>query len=89
MAEQHTSIAQQFVVVLNDAQRNKRGTHFFHFWRRDIYGEPQFGDEAGAKRYANLTGCLARLRALRAIGLDVSYTTSRAAIATTNQEPRS
>lgn len=37
---------------------------FFHFWDRKTYGEPQFGDLPGAKKYATRSGCIARLRAL-------------------------
>jgi len=44
---------------------------FFHFWRKDIYGEPQFGDRYGAKKYKTLAACLARLRALRLDGYSV------------------
>lgn len=46
---------------------------YFHFWDRATYGEPQFGDGAGAKHYAELAGCLSRVRALRRVGYDVAY----------------
>lgn len=81
VSTKHTPGPLRYVVVLLDEARTKRGTNFFQFWDRDIYGDPQFCDEAHAKRYTSLSGCLSRVRALRNIGLNVGYTTTRAAIA--------
>lgn len=51
---------------------DRRG-NYFHFWDRNTYGEPQFGDAYHARKYTSLAGCLSRVRALRAIGMDVIY----------------
>lgn len=57
------------IVVKQVAGRPHRD--FFHFWDRDCYGEPQFGDLYGAKKYLTLAGALARVRALRVVGYQV------------------
>lgn len=47
---------------------------WFHFWDKKTYGEPQFGDEAGARIYKSLGGCEACVRSLRSYGYGVEST---------------
>lgn len=75
MSAQHTLGPTRYVIVVIDDD-----ALYFHFWDRSIYGEPQFGDLEGAKRYPTLSGCLSRVRALRRDGYDVAYQTAPAAI---------
>ncbi len=53
-----------------------RAGDWFHFWDRDKYGEPQFGDEYGAKRYKMKAGALTRVRHLERFGLSVEVVLS-------------
>lgn len=54
-----------YVVVRSDGE-------FFHFFDRNNYGEPQFGDLYHAKRYRSRAGAGARVRALEKDGESVT-----------------
>jgi len=49
---------------------------WFHFWDRDVYSEPQFGDEYHAKRYKTKAGAMSRVRHLELFGLSVEIVPS-------------
>jgi hypothetical protein len=55
------------IQIVSGPSNTKLGD-LFHFWDRNVYGEPQFGDAHHAKRYSTLAGCKARVRALKAAG---------------------